>query len=101
MPKKILINTSYGGTFFSAEVKRLYSEATPHIARTDMWSLYCVPRDDPVLIGIVERVGMKKAGRELTAFKIVEIPDDVAEWEIVEDEDGREMVAEKRPRTWG
>ena len=101
MPKKILISIGYTGTFFSADFKRLYHNATETVPRAKTWSLYCVPRDDPLLISIVEQIGCKKAAGVLSVFKIVEIPDDVTEWEIVEDEYGTEMVAEKCRRTWG
>jgi hypothetical protein len=95
MPRKILINTGCCGTFVSAEVKQLNQKAAKDMPR----SLFFVQRDDPLLISIVEQVGLKRAGRALTSFKIVEIPDDV-DWEIVDD-DGAELVGEKRRRTWG
>jgi hypothetical protein len=51
-----------------------------------------------VLISIIESVGVERAGGGSTRLKIVEIPDDVSEWEIM-DYDGTEWVAEKH-RTW-
>lgn len=55
-----------------------------------------IPRNDPLLIKIVEEMDQEAAG-ESAHLKIVEIPDDV-NWEIAE-YDGAEWVAEKH-RTW-
>lgn len=60
------------------------------------WSDRDLPRDDPVLVQVVEELG-KEANGTCAALKIVEIPDDV-EWEI-EEYDGNEWVSE-RHRTW-
>lgn len=56
-----------------------------------------IPRDDPILVSVVEDLGEAANGSYAT-LKVVEIPDD-AEWEIAE-YDGYEHVAEKH-RTWG
>lgn len=55
-----------------------------------------IPRNDPILVQVVEELGVK-ANRSSSELKIVEIPDDV-EWQI-EEYDGLEWVAEKH-RTW-
>jgi hypothetical protein len=55
-----------------------------------------VPRDDPILVQLVEEDSEAMSGR-CANLKVVEIPDDV-EWEI-EEYDGSEWVAEKH-RTW-
>lgn len=55
-----------------------------------------VPRDDPVLIQVIEELGEEADGRH-ASLKIVEIPDDV-EWQI-EEYDGSEWIAEVH-RTW-
>lgn len=56
-----------------------------------------IPRNDPILIQVVEELGEKANGR-CAELRIIEIPDDI-EWEITE-YDGIESVAEKH-RTWG
>lgn len=55
-----------------------------------------VKRDDPILVKIVEKMGVKAGGAH-TSLKVVEIPDGV-DWEI-DEYDGLEWVAEKH-RTW-
>lgn len=55
-----------------------------------------IPRNDPLLVEIVEELGENASG-PYASLKVVEIPDDV-EWEISE-YDGREHIAEKH-RTW-
>jgi hypothetical protein len=43
-----------------------------------------VERDDPALIQIIRSVGFEKpGGGPFTKLKIIEIPDDVPEWEVV------------------
>ena len=53
-------------------------------------------RNDPILVQVVEEMGDKAWGR-YAKLAIVEIPDDV-QW-IIEENDGKEWVAEKH-RTW-
>jgi hypothetical protein len=60
------------------------------------FSDYDIPRDDPILIQVIEELGEFADGRH-AELKIVEIPDDV-EWQI-DEYDGVEWVAEKH-RTW-
>lgn len=55
-----------------------------------------IPRDDPDLIAVVERMGEEANGR-FAELHVTEIPDGV-EWEIQE-YDGAEWVAETH-RTW-
>ena len=55
-----------------------------------------IPRNDSILIQVVEELG-EKADSRFAELKIVEIPDDV-EWQI-EEYDGSEWVAEQH-RTW-
>jgi hypothetical protein len=56
-----------------------------------------IPRDDPNLVKVVEKLGEKANGR-CASLAIVDIPDDV-EWDV-EEYDGNEWVAEHH-RTWG
>jgi hypothetical protein len=55
-----------------------------------------IPRDDPVLVQVVEELGEKADGRH-ASLKVVEIPDGVS-YEIAE-YDGSEHIAETH-RTW-
>ena len=117
MPKKIVINTSYGGFCLSEEVKRRFKEEynknpctgknATDSSRPDHYHCFrdintCVARDNPLLIEIIESVGLDcAAGDQSVELKIIEIPDDVAEdgkWMLME-HDGVEWVAEKH-RTW-
>lgn len=55
-----------------------------------------IERSDPMLLQVVEELGAKAAGKG-SQLKVVEIPDGV-EWEIIQEEDGEEYVAEKHRR---
>jgi hypothetical protein len=57
-----------------------------------------IPRNDPVLIQIIEEMGQAAANCSYCLLKIVDIPDGV-EYEIVDEFDGSEHIAEKH-RTW-
>ena len=102
---KIVINACHGGFGLSDEALRIYKAAkeirgvpaTFH-DEDDFGedSEYHIPRNDPVLVAVVEKLGERANGKHAD-LKIVEIPDDV-QWEI-EEYDGSEWVAEKH-RTW-
>lgn len=101
MPRKIVINRCYGGFNLSHAVKTLYKQATEDIPKPQNWHIIAdVKRDDPVLIQIIERMGVQSAGGEFSRLRIIEIPDDVPQdgW-IIQDYDGMEWVAEKH-RVW-
>ena len=55
-------------------------------------------RTDPILIEVVQELGVEAASGDLSELKIVDVPDDVS-WEI-DDYDGIEHRAESH-RTWG
>ena len=113
--RKILINADYGGFDLSDEVCELYlKRKNPEFSKTlrerplfgnksvfeiagERWSPYKVQRDDPILIEIVEQLGLEKSAGVFASLKIVEIPLDV-EWEIFE-YDGIEEIHEKK-RKW-
>ena len=95
---KVVISTSYLGFWLSDEVKKLYI-CTSTTRTTGRWSIYDVPRDDPLLIRIIESIGVKRAGTAYSKLKIVTLPDDVGDWEIIDD-DGKEHVVEKQRRRW-
>lgn len=111
--KKIVINACFGGFSLSdkailryAEIKginlvweqersmKLYYKDS--VSDDNHFSDRDIPRDDPVLVQIVEELGHDADG-DYANLKIVEIPDDV-EWHIAE-YDGSEHVAENH-RKW-
>ena len=91
-PKKIVINVIYGGYSLSKLVKQMYFEAVPEKKMDSD-----VERDDPVLIGIIETVGLDKASGAHAKLEIVGVPADT-EWDIME-YDGAETCVE-RHRVW-
>jgi hypothetical protein len=95
---KVVISTSYLGFWPSNEVITLYIK-TSKTNTSGRWSIFDVPRDDPLLIRIIESIGLKRAGTAYSKLKIVTLPDDVGEWEIIDD-DGKEHVVEKQRRRW-
>lgn len=69
----------------------------PHIiVNQQHWRDEMIPRDDLVLVGLVEELGKDSWGYH-ARLKIVRIPADV-DW-VIEDYDGCEWVSE-RHRTW-
>lgn len=91
---KVVINTCYGGFGLSKEAKDLYKQKKN--INIDHFHSADIPRNDPLLIEIVELLGSKANG-EYAKLKIVTIPDNI-QWQI-EEYDGTEWVAEKH-RTW-
>ena len=91
---KIVINTCYGGFGLSEEAFAQFREIKGLGVQYDFDG--DIPRDDPVLIQIVEQLGQRSHG-DYAKLKVVEIPDDV-KWHIGE-YDGCEWVAENH-RTW-
>ena len=111
---KIVINKCHGGFGLNHEATLLYGKLKGlnivwEIDKCNLYHHYIgeisedtyfadwdIPRTDPVLIEVVEKLGenVNQRGAEL---KVVEIPDDV-EW-ILQDYDGIEWIAEKH-RTW-
>lgn len=104
---KVVINKCYGGFGLSKEASELYAkEMGLSVGKyNESWGFYengdfydrDIPRNDSVLVSIVERLG-EKASSRYARLEVIEIPDGV-EWEI-EEYDGNEWVAEKH-RTWG
>jgi hypothetical protein len=92
---KIVINSCHGGFSISEEAEEVYRNKKG-ISDDESWWSRMIPRDDLILVEIVESMGEKSFG-SFAELKIVEIPDDV-EWQI-DEYDGAEWVAEKH-RTW-
>lgn len=90
---KIVINDCYGGFGLSEVALNQYKKETGADDAIYHWD---IPRDDPVLVSIVEELGSEANG-QFAELKVVEIPDGV-NWEI-EEYDGKEWAAEQH-RTW-
>ena len=101
---KIVINECFGGFGLSKEALDLYcAEKQIDPGKwNDTWKYYehiqhgSIERDDPLLVGIVERLGEKSWGYD-AELKVVEIPDGV-QW-VIHEYDGSEHIAEVH-RTW-
>jgi hypothetical protein len=91
--QKVVINVCYGGFGLSEDVMSRYNDLTSKNVEY-RWE---IERDDPVLIQVIEEVGLESAGSAYAELKIVEVPDGV-KWHIYE-YDGMEHVAEEH-RTW-
>ena len=88
---KIAINTVYGGFSLSEAAESRYKELTGNYI-----DLYNIPRDDTVLIQVLEELG-KSAVAGHSRIRIVEVPEDT-NWVIL-NFDGLEMVVDK-DRVW-
>lgn len=112
--KKIVINACFGGFSLSDKAILRYAEikGIHLVCEGDGWLKHYykdsvsddnyfsdrdIPRDDHVLIQVVEELGHDADG-DCANLKIVEIPDDV-EWHIAE-YDGSEHVAENHRKWW-
>jgi hypothetical protein len=115
--KKIVINKCYGGFSLSNQAIERYGElkGLTLIKEQDAYNIYhyrdktniaepdtCfydhdIERTDPFLVQVVEEMG-NDANGGFAELRIIEIPDDVAEW-YIEKYDGIEWVAEAH-RTW-
>lgn len=94
--QRIVINVDFGGFGLSETALSLY-RAYAGIKEDDKFYDWEIDRNDPILIQVVEQMGVDDAGGRYACLKIVEVPDDV-EWEVAE-RDGKEWVAECH-RTW-
>jgi predicted Rossmann-fold nucleotide-binding protein len=96
---KIVINRCFGGFGLSDEACELLGLVKQH-SIDNTWSWYndsSIPRNDPRLIEVVEKLG-SKANRDCSELGIIEIPDGI-DWEITE-YDGLEKIEEVH-RSWG
>jgi hypothetical protein len=112
---KIVINSDYGGFSLSDEAILEYGKRKglnlvkdentnwsisifykDSVAKENYFDDREIPRNDPALVEVVEVLG-EAANGFAASLKIVEIPEDV-DW-CIEENDGREWVAEKH-RTW-
>jgi hypothetical protein len=100
MPRRIVVNCCFGGFCLSDEAKQMYKTLTAATPRSANWYAdQDIARDDPILLAIIDSIGLKRAAGQFSKLTIVEIPDDFPEdgWTINE-YDGQEWVAEKHRR---
>jgi len=88
---KIVINKCFGGFGLSEVAETRYKNESGN--NVSYWD---IPRDDPILVSIVEELGEDSWGGH-AELKVVEIPDGI-EW-VIDEYDGTEWVAEAH-RTW-
>lgn len=91
---KVVINRCYGGFRLSEEALNEYKRRAN--VTENSFHQWDIMRNDPILVEIVEEMGMK-ANTRVSELKVVEIPDEV-EWQI-EEYDGLEWIAEVH-RVW-
>ena len=97
MTRRVLINTRYGGFSLSKEAEEMYQNLTKDVERPKHWYIdQDIERDDPILMQVVDTLGLKACSGFCSALGIIEIPDDV-DW-VIQDYDGMEWVAEKHRR---
>ena len=89
---KIVINKCYGGFGLSDIALALYNE----LASSNIQYAFDIARNDPILVQVVETLGIEANGR-FAKLHIVDIPDDV-QWQI-DEYDGMESVEEVH-RSW-
>jgi hypothetical protein len=93
MTQKIVINCKHGGFGLSEAAEARYAQLSGKPLSEYRWE---IRRDDPVLVHVVEELGIKACGA-YAVLKVVEIPDGV-NWQI-DEHDGNEWVSETH-RTW-
>jgi hypothetical protein len=97
MPRQIVINRRYGGFSLSEEAVAMYHKlngSDKNIFSRD------IPRDDPLLIQVIQTLGEQASSGSFAKLRIVQIPDDIpADGWTIQDYDGIEWVAEKH-RVW-
>lgn len=80
---RIVINACYGGFGLSDEAERLYEQLSGKSFHRYL------PRDDPVLVQVVEELG-ERASDSYSKLEIVVVPD-YTEWTL-EESDGKEWI---------
>jgi len=105
---KIVINADAGKFGLSDQAFEQYLNETNQVWTTDVISgikRYLnpdyhiifpeeIPRDNPVLIKIVEELGTAANGPK-AQLRVIELPEDIKEWELEEMVAGNEIIREK------
>ena len=100
MPRRIVVNCCFGGFNLSDEAIQRYKALKPGVNEEKCWYANdCIARDDPILLSIIDTIGLEQASGQFSKLAIVEIPDDFPQdgWTI-DEYDGNEWVAEKHQR---
>lgn len=109
MKNKVLINTCYGGFGLSeAALARLHELGSPHVEKVSeedkaqsifdhAYYLQDIPRHDPLLIQVVEELGVKAAADDCAELRIVEIEGNQY---CVDEYDGLERVDTPARHAW-
>ena len=118
MSQKIVINRCWGGFSLSRKAMLRLRELgdktaleetdfgevwkgdpNHEVRKEQAWSGFCrdIPRNDPLLIQVIEEMGVNAASAQLAKLAIVKIPDGV-EW-VIDEYDGMEQVQEAH-RSW-
>ena len=95
--QRIVINTCFGGFGLTEDAFNLYKAYAGISADDEHFYDGSIERNDPILLQVIDQLGIDACTGAYAKLKVVEIPDDV-EWEIGE-YDGKEHVAECH-RTW-
>jgi hypothetical protein len=95
--QRIVINADFGGFSLSEKAEALYKAYAGIEQDDDKWCYWDMERNDPILLQVIDKLGINDAAGKHSDLRVVEIPDGV-EWVIVE-HDGKEHVAEQH-RTW-
>jgi hypothetical protein len=90
--KKIVINTDFGDFGLSEVAEFRYKNESGN----DLLQ-HEIPRDDPILVSIVEELGSDSWG-EFASLSVVEIPDGV-EW-VIHNYDGAECIQVNPPNLY-
>jgi len=97
MNQRIVINRCYGGFGQSNQAVARYRELA-WIPEESLFWTYDIPRDSPILLKVIDELGVEKTSGPHANLKVIEIPDGV-KWHIA-DYDGMEHIAEDH-RQWG
>jgi len=97
MNQRIVINRCYGGFGLSNLAVKRYRELA-WIPEEDLFWIYDIPRNSPLLLQVIDELGVEKASDVFAKLKVIEIPEGV-KWHIA-DYDGMEHIGEDH-RQWG
>jgi hypothetical protein len=97
MNQRIVINRCYGGFGLSNLAVARYRELA-WIPEESLFWTYDIPRDSPILLQVIDELGLEKASGPHANLKVIEVPEGV-KWHIA-DYDGMEHIAEDH-RQWG